>query len=98
MSLQELGKRVAVWRKEQGLNQTQLAASADLSRLTLSQLENSELLELGYTKVERLLACLNKTLTPVDKAPMPTLDDLLRDRESEINTTGHDANVTKRSR
>ena len=86
MNLQELGKKIAVWRKEQNLNQTQLAELAGLSRTTISELEKGDLLELGYTKLARLLSCLDKTLDPVNKSPVPTLDDLLRDREKENDT------------
>ncbi len=83
MNLQTLGKKIAAWRLEQGLNQGQVSAISGVSRVTLSQLENGELLELGYSKVNRILACLDRTLTPTNKASAPTLDDLIRDRESE---------------
>jgi transcriptional regulator with XRE-family HTH domain len=84
MKLLELGKKIVAWRKEQGINQAKLCDQTGISRVTLSKLENGELLELGYTKVERILSSLGKTLTPTNKAPAPTLDDLLRNRDEEM--------------
>lgn len=85
MTLQELGKQISVLRKEIGLSQDEICRVAGISRTTLSRLENSELSELGFNKTLRIMSCLNKDLTVVNKAPMPTLDDLVRQRHEDLN-------------
>ena len=85
MTLQDLGKKIAVLRKEKGLSQDEVCRVAGISRTTLSQLENSELSELGFNKVHRILSYLDKDLSVVNKAPLPTLDDLLRQRQDDFD-------------
>ena len=85
MTLQDLGKKIAVLRKEKGLSQDEVCRVAGISRTTLSQLENSELSELGFNKVHRILSYLDKDLSVVNKAPLPTLDDLLRQRQEDFD-------------
>ncbi len=85
MTLQNLGKKIAVLRKEKGLSQDEVCRVAGISRTTLSQLENSELSELGFNKVHRILSYLDKDLSVVNKAPLPTLDDLLRQRQEDFD-------------
>ena len=85
MTLQNLGKKIAVLRREKGLSQDEVCRVAGISRTTLSQLENSELSELGFNKVYRILSYLDKDLSVVNKAPLPTLDDLLRQRQEDFD-------------
>ena len=85
MTLQNLGKKIAVLRREKGLSQDEVCRVAGISRTTLSQLENSELSELGFNKVHRILSYLDKDLSVVNKAPLPTLDDLLRQRQEDFD-------------
>lgn len=90
MTLQELGKKIAALRREKGLSQDELCRIAGISRTTLSQLENSELFELGFNKVHRILSCLDKDLSAVNKASLPTLDDLLRQRQEDFDNLPSD--------
>ena len=83
MTLGELGRQVAGWRKRKKMTQTEFCEAVGLSRWTLSQLENGELLELGYNKIQRVLSCVGKELSVRDASPMPTLDELLRDNREE---------------
>ena len=85
MTLQNLAKKIAVLRREKGLSQDEVCRVAGISRTTLSQLENSELSELGFNKVHRILSYLDKDLSVVNKAPLPTLDDLLRQRQEDFD-------------
>ena len=62
MTLGELGRQVAGWRKRKKMTQTEFCEAVGLSRWTLSQLENGELLELGYNKIQRVLSCVGKEL------------------------------------
>ena len=83
MTLHDLGKRVGAWRRNKNISQSELCNAAGISRATLSQLENGELAELGYTKVQRLLSCLDWVLTPRQRPPMPTLSELIRTNTEE---------------
>lgn len=85
MTLQELGKHVADLRREKGFSQDEVCRITAISRTTLSQLENNELAELGYHKVLRILSLLGKDLAVVNKSPTPTLDDLVRQRNEDLN-------------
>lgn len=83
MTLTELGKQVAAWRKGKKMTQAEFCESAGVSTVTLSQLENGELLELGFNKVQRVLSCVGKELSVRDASPTPTLDELLEDNREE---------------
>ena len=85
MTLQELGKHVADLRRGKGFSQDEVCRITAISRTTLSQLENNELTELGYNKVLRILSSLDKDLAVVNKSPTPTLDDLVRQRNEDLN-------------
>lgn len=86
MTLQKLGKKISALRKEKGLSQDEVCRVAGISRTTLSRLENSELSELGFNKVTHILSYLDKDLSVTNKAPLPTLDDLLRQRQEDFDT------------
>lgn len=83
MTLTELGKQVAAWRKGKKMTQAEFCEAAGISTVTLSQLENGELLELGFNKVTRVLSCVGKEFSVRDASPMPTLDELLQDNREE---------------
>ena len=83
MTLGELGKQVVAWRKRKNMTQAEFCRAAGISTVTLSQLENGELPELGFNKVQRVLDCVDKELTVRDAAPVPTFDERLRDNREE---------------
>lgn len=58
MQLYEIGQAVAKRRTELDLTQAQLARLAGLSRLTVNQLENGKLTDLGVNKLIPLLGLL----------------------------------------
>lgn len=84
MDLQELGKEILAWRKAKKISQSDIHFATGLSRTTLSQLENGDLLELGFTKVQLILSFLGKDIAIVTKSPLPTFDDLLRERKERF--------------
>ena len=55
MNLHEMGKLVRERRDTLGLSQDRLAKMAGLSRATINQLESGTLVDLGVTKLARLL-------------------------------------------
>jgi transcriptional regulator with XRE-family HTH domain len=62
MRLYEIGQRIREQRRALGLTQVQLAKLSDLSRTTISQIENGKLGDLGYAKLSHLLSVLGLDL------------------------------------
>ena len=83
MTLSELGIKVAAWRKGKKMTQAEFCEAAGISTVTLSQLENGDLLELGFNKVQRVLSCVGKELSVRDASPVPTFDERLRENKEE---------------
>ena len=76
MDLKELGRQIALARREQRYTQSQLAEIAGLSRQTISALERGDLTDLGLRKVLRLLDVLDLDLVLRQAGHRLTLDDL----------------------
>ncbi|HZZ40633.1 MAG TPA: helix-turn-helix domain-containing protein [Acidobacteriaceae bacterium] len=77
-----IGQQVAFTRKALRLSQAGLAKKAGLSRSTIDALENGRLGELGYAKVNNILAALGLELTLREvSAARPTLEDLMREEQ-----------------
>jgi transcriptional regulator with XRE-family HTH domain len=70
MNLCEIGKKIQSERKEAGLLQEQLARLAGLSRVTVNQLENGTLNDIGYTKLNCILDILGMTMEMNPKQKM----------------------------
>lgn len=64
MNLANIGKTIHTCRLQKSLSQDQLAKLAGLSRVTLNQLENGVLNEIGYNKLLAILALLELDLEP----------------------------------
>lgn len=64
MSLTSLGKTIRTARHSRGLSQDQVAKLAGVSRVTLNQLENGTLEEMGYSKLIAVLTLLELDLEP----------------------------------
>ena len=82
MTLRDIGRAVKDARRRASLTQNQLAVASGLSRLTIIQLENGTLSDLGVRKLERVLSVLDFELALRDASPLPTLDDLAAERSS----------------
>lgn len=78
MLLSDLGLLIRKERKAAGLSIQSLAEVAGVDRTTLSKLENQRLPEMGYAKLERVLAVLGFELTALKAQGLPTLNDLQR--------------------
>jgi transcriptional regulator with XRE-family HTH domain len=59
MKLSDIGKIVAGARFTQGWSQSELAARSDVSRATISLLENGKRHDISWGKLMRLLAALD---------------------------------------
>lgn len=77
MNLEELGQAIRRTRLARGLTQAELAQTAGLTRVTLNQLENGLIRELGVRKLTALLDQLDLTLS-VDALPDRRESDYLR--------------------
>lgn len=62
MDLQQCGQRVREQRLRSGLLQAQLAALTGLSRVTINQLENGTLNDIGYSKLKAVFDVLGLRL------------------------------------
>jgi transcriptional regulator with XRE-family HTH domain len=85
LDLISLGARLPEYRKKLKLSQTALASKAGISRATLDALENGRAGELGFTKLNKLLAALGLELKlQAATSHRPTLDELLKeDRDDQ---------------
>ncbi len=63
MELEEIGTRVQAKRLAAGLLQEHLARLSGLSRVTINQLENGTLKDLGYSKLKNVLDILGVEMT-----------------------------------
>ena len=76
--LANIGTRLAEARKSANLSQTELAARSHVSRATIDALENGRSGDIGFSKLNRILAVVGLALdlrTHLDRRP--TLDELL---------------------
>jgi transcriptional regulator with XRE-family HTH domain len=76
MILQTLTSLIREQRRALGLTQGQLAELADLSRATIIDLEAGKVTDLGVSKLEKLLAVLDWSLTPTSHDKKPSDDPL----------------------
>ncbi|MDO9583462.1 MAG: helix-turn-helix transcriptional regulator [Desulfomicrobium sp.] len=76
----DLGSRIAILRREQGLSQAELAGQAGVSRAMISDLETGRLRDPGTRKVLMVLKALGMGIRIARLSP-PTLDELLAEQE-----------------
>ena len=75
-----IGRQIAMARKAAGHSQFELAARAQVSRATINALENGRASDIGFSKLNRILAVLGLSLDLKTSANQrPTLDELLKD-------------------
>lgn len=78
--IQDLGSRIALLRKKQGLSQSELARQAGVSRAMISDLETGQLRDPGVRKVLMVLKALGMGVKIARLSP-PTLDELLAEQD-----------------
>jgi transcriptional regulator with XRE-family HTH domain len=77
LDLISVGREVASHRKDLKLSQKALATKVGISRATLDALENGRTGELGFTKLNKLLAALGLELKlQPATSKRPTLDEI----------------------
>tara|TARA_B100001063_G_scaffold212206_1_gene211053 strand:+ start:11397 stop:11663 length:267 start_codon:yes stop_codon:yes gene_type:complete len=75
MNLNEFGKELQKHRKEQKISQTKLCEDLNISRATLSSLENGRG-EIGFRKILQIIDYLGYEFSLKEKSLFPTLEDL----------------------
>lgn len=75
MNLKEFGKQIQEYRKKQKISQTKLCEGLNISRATLSSLENGRG-EIGFKKILQIIDYLGYEFTLKEKSLFPTLEDL----------------------
>ncbi len=72
--------RIATARRAAGLSQIDLAARAKASRATINALENGRAGDIGFSKLNRILAVVGLELDlRAATSQRPTLDELMKD-------------------
>ncbi len=82
-TLQELGEAVANRRKQLGLKQAGVAASAGITAESLSRFERGRSAEFGARKLLAVLAVLGAELDVRDQGQSGNLDALRRERGAQ---------------
>ncbi|MFO8033388.1 MAG: helix-turn-helix transcriptional regulator [Desulfohalobiaceae bacterium] len=77
----ELGRQIALMRKEKGWDQIELGRRAGVSRAFISNLERGTGSDPGIQKILNILALFSCTLKIIQENEPPTLDDLLQEQD-----------------
>ncbi len=84
LSLSSLGEQIAARRKTLGLSQAALARKAAVGHSTLDALENNRIGELGYSKINRILAALGLEMKLQEASTRrPTLEELVAEERDD---------------
>jgi transcriptional regulator with XRE-family HTH domain len=79
-----IGTRIARARKAASLSQIDLAFRSKVSRATINALENGRASDIGFSKLNRILAVLGLELDlQASSSQRPTLDELLKGNEDD---------------
>ena len=80
MDFKTFGQMIATLRKENKISQSKLAEDLNISRATISSLENATSSDVGIKKILQILDYLGYELTCKEKSPFPTFEELRDER------------------
>lgn len=80
MTLEELGLEIKKLRKEKNWSQDDLEQYSNITKRTISKIENGFIDEVGIKKVETILNLLNTELSIRPKGRPKTLEELQNER------------------
>ena len=83
MDCTDFGKKISVLRKQKKIPQEQLAKDLEISRATISSLENGKGSNVGIITILQVVDYLGFELDLVEKSPFPTFDELKRMNEAD---------------
>ena len=76
MDFKEFGKTIAIMRKEKKVSQGQMAQDLNISRATISALENARTVDIGIRKILQIIDYLGYELAFKEKSAFPTFEEL----------------------
>lgn len=76
MDFKEFGKQISILRKEKKVSQEKLSIDLNISRATISSLENGKNSDVGIKKVLQILDYLGFDLQFKQKNRFPTFEEL----------------------
>ena len=80
LTLSSIGSQIVTARRKRKWTQAELGKRSSVSRATIEALENGRLGELGFSKVEKILAALGMELKLQEiGAARPTLEQLMQE-------------------
>lgn len=80
MDLKTFGAYIKTLRKSKKISQSKLANELNISRATVSSLENGTSSDVGIKKVLQILDYLGYELACKEKSPFPTFEELKDER------------------
>ena len=80
MDFKEFGKNIALIRKDKKISQGQMAKDLNISRATISSLENAKTVDIGIRKILQIIDYLGYELTFKEKSAFPTFEELRDER------------------
>ena len=80
MDFKEFGKNIAFIRKDKKISQGQMAKDLNISRATISSLENAKTVDIGIRKILQIIDYLGYELTFKEKSAFPTFEELRDER------------------
>ena len=80
MDFKEFGKSIAFMRKDKKISQEQMAKDLNISRATISSLENARTVDIGIRKILQIIDYLGYELVFKEKSAFPTFEELRDER------------------
>lgn len=76
MDFKEFGESIALMRKDKKISQGQMAKDLNISRATISSLENAKTVDIGIKKILQIIDYLGYELVFKEKSAFPTFEEL----------------------
>ncbi len=80
MDFKEFGESIALMRKDKKISQVQMAKDLNISRATISSLENAKTVDIGIKKILQIIDYLGYELVFKEKSAFPTFEELRDER------------------
>ncbi len=80
MDFKKFGKSITLMRKDKKISQEQMAKDLNISRATISSLENAKTVDIGIRKILQIIDYLGYELDFKEKSAFPTFEELRDER------------------
>jgi transcriptional regulator with XRE-family HTH domain len=89
MDLFDLGERIREARKAQNMTQGQLSEASDVSRVTISQIEQGSVFDVKYNTLLKIMGAVGLTLKATTaNSGMPVYEDIVEENEDDTPGLG----------